>query len=92
MGRSSKYDFGPDWFADCGAITNLATANFSLAGKGFGVDNENDDAVFLEVKFMNSDTFINKKFQPGPNPYLIKEIKQNILLTADQLGKLKYGQ
>lgn len=92
MGRTNGYNFTPEWFGKCGAISNLATQNFTLGGEHFGIDNENDEAVFLEVKFVEGTEFINKKFLPGPNPYLIKEVKTNTTLTADQLSKLKWGR
>jgi hypothetical protein len=77
-----------------GNVTDLGTENFVLptsAGRNnFVIKNENDDAIWLEVKPAQGSTFINTKFNPGWNPEIVKEIKVNTTLTTE-LGKIKWG-
>lgn len=92
MGKSLSHFTTPDGFSVCDVIPNLATVNFTLAGDvPFCVDNENDAPVTLSVKFAEMTTFVSKVFQVGANPYLIKEIAANAVLTAGQIALLKYG-
>ena len=92
MGRTLSYNNTPDQFGNCGSMPDIATANFKFAsGQTFNIDNENDIPVTLEVMFANMTTFVSKVFQVGPNPYLLKEVKANAVLTAGQLALLKYG-
>jgi len=92
MGSTLEHDNTPDQIGVCGAITNLATADFEVDnGQHFIIDNENEEAVVLEVKFARMDTFVSKKIYPGPNLFLLKAIKQNEVLTAPELANLKYG-
>jgi len=92
MGKTKTQDSTPDQFGTCDAITGLATTNFKFAdGRHFCIDNENETAVILSVKFINGSYFISKKIYPGTNPFLIKEIEANVLLTVEELANLKYG-
>ena len=92
MGKTITSDNTPDQFSICNVIPNLATVNFKEPnGNLFCIDNENEAAVLLSVKFARMDTFVTKKFYPGPNPYLIKEIAKNTTLTAPEIANLKYG-
>lgn len=91
MGKTRTHETTSDQWTVCDAITDLATANFTLTGRLFNIDNENEEAVVLSVKFSDMDTFVSKKFLPGPNPFLIKEIEMNEVLTAPELALLKYG-
>jgi len=93
MGCSLDYSNTPDQYSVFGPLTGLsATIDFSFAnGQTFNVINENTDPVTLSVKFAKMDTFVPCLFQLGPNPYLIKAVEHNAVLTADQLSNLKYG-
>ena len=92
MGKSLTHDNTPDQFAVCKPIPNLATTNFVTPnGNLFAIDNENDAAVILSVKFARDDVFVSKKIYPGPNCFLLKEIAKNTVLTAPELANLKYG-
>jgi len=92
MGTSRTHDNTSDQWTVCGEITDLETANFQVEnGQLFNIDNENETAVVLSVKLARMETFVSKKFLPGPNPFLIKEIEANVVLTAPELALLKYG-
>lgn len=92
MGNTLTHESTSDQFTVCDVIPDLATTNFTLPNdQFFNVDNENDAAVILSVKFAGMSTFVSKKFNPGPNAYLIKEIEANAVLTAPELSNLKYG-
>lgn len=92
MGATNEHESTPDQLGFCRAITDLDTANFTAPnGNHFCIDNENEEAIMLSVKFVNDDTFISKKIYPGPNSFLLKEIEQNTVLTAPELANLKYG-
>lgn len=63
-----------------GAVTNLATADFSLPGnQQFQVKNEGTSAVTLEVIPADdeAETFVSTSFDPGWNVEAIRKIKTN---------------
>jgi hypothetical protein len=95
MGKSLEHNSTPDQYSTYGPLTGLATGDFTLASgdqfRNFNVINENTDPVTLEVKFAAMTTFQACVFQVGPNPYLIKAVKANAVLTAPQIALLKYG-
>jgi len=92
MGNTRTSDDTSDWFAICKPIPNLATTNFVAPnGNLFGIDNENEAAVYLSVKYARDDVFVSKKFYPGKNCDLLKEIAKNTVLTVPELANLKYG-
>ena len=63
-----------------GAVTNLATADFSLTGnQQFNIKNEGDEAGTLEVIPADdeTETFVSTKFDPGWNVEAVRKIKTN---------------
>jgi len=65
-----------------GSVTNLGAANFKLEDSHpFVICNDTDTAIILEVIPAASKTgaFVTKRFQPGDNAYLVKEIKLTAL-------------
>lgn len=70
-----------------GEVTNLGTANFSVAGTPFNIKNDGETAVVLEVNLwdMEEGTFIATRFETGWNPEIVREIKQNGVLTNPSL-------
>lgn len=92
MGRTRQHESTSDQFTVCDAITGLAANDFKLPNDDpFCIDNENESAVILEVKFYGMDAFVSKKIYPGPNVFLLKAVKKNMLLSAPELANLKYG-
>ncbi|MBN2660803.1 MAG: hypothetical protein JXR54_06010 [Tannerellaceae bacterium] len=74
------------------AITNLDSADFKLEGEqAFQVKNENDTEVLLEVLPASGTDYVAMKFYPGWNVEIVKAVKQNVVLTADERANLKYG-
>lgn len=68
-----------------GPVTNLAAANFKLPeSHPFVICNETDTAIVLEVIPAASQTgaFVTKRFQPGDNAYLVREIKLTALANS----------
>lgn len=92
MGDTRTHHSTSDQYTVCHSMPNLATENFSLPnGELFGIDNENETAVVLSVKFTDMDTFVSKKIYPGPNAILLKEVEKNTTLSAPEIANLKYG-
>jgi hypothetical protein len=78
MSRNGTQDaLQPSMF---GAVTNLATANFSLPGnQQFQVKNEGTAAVTLEVIPADdeTETYVSTVFDPGWNVEVVRKIKLN---------------
>lgn len=70
-----------------GVIADLDTGNFNLPGVPFNIKNDGDDPVTLEVNLwdMQPGTYIETVFGLGWNPEIVREIKQNNVLTAPNL-------
>jgi len=62
-------------------VTNLAAADFSIAGNAFKVKNDNENRVQLEVKYFGSTVWVSTYFLPGWNEDVIIAIKQNALVS-----------
>jgi len=73
--------------ADFGVITGLNATNFKILASGvrkpFTICNDSDSAVELEVipAASTTDTFVQKRFLPGDNSYIVKEVKVNATLN-----------
>lgn len=60
-----------------GAVTNLASENFSLAGaQPFLIKNDGTENVTLEVMPNHGTAYVSTVFQPGWNPEIVKAIKK----------------
>lgn len=90
MGTTNQHFSTSDLLSSCTPMTYLSVENFVAAnGEHFNIDNENDEAVILSVKFAGDDVFIPKKIYPKTNPFLLKEVEKNEVLTETQLTNLK---
>ena len=73
-----------------GVIDGLQESDFSLPdGQCFNVKNDGTQAVSLQVQLpgMESDEFVETKFEVGWNPEIIKIVKQTSLSSIN----LKWG-
>jgi len=73
-----------------GVIDGLQENNFSLPdGQCFNVKNDGTQAVSLQVQLsgMESDEFVETKFEVGWNPEIVKVVKQTSLSGIN----LKWG-
>ena len=73
-----------------GVIDGLQENNFSLPdGQCFNVKNDGTQAVSLQVQLpgMESDEFVETKFEVGWNPEIVKVVKQTSLSSIN----LKWG-
>ena len=70
-----------------GVIANIDTENFRVDGVPFNIKNDGEDPVTLEVNLwdMEPGTYIKTVFGTGWNPEIVREIKQNNVLTAPNL-------
>lgn len=90
MGDTRSHHATSDQYSACFSMPDLATENFSLPnGELFSIDNENETAVMLSVKFADMDVFVSKKIYPGPNAILLKEVEANAILTAPEIANLR---
>jgi hypothetical protein len=72
-----------------GVIADLGTQNFRKEDTPFNVKNDGGAAVLLEVNLwgMPEGEFVKTRFDPGWNPEIVREIRQNETPDLD----LKYG-
>ena len=89
MEKTRSGEYVSSQVADFAAM-DLSSVDFSLAGgQKFQVKNEGTDAVTLDVIPASAvaNTSISTKFDPGWNPAIVRQVKQN---AASGLA-LKWG-
>lgn len=75
-------------------VTDLDSENFSIESgkKYFMIKNENNANIILEVKPARGTEFVSTTFYPGWNIEMVKEIKTNTVLTAEEIANIKWGR